>query len=431
VPVRFSASLAILLPIFELAFAAVLVPAFTAWWGAIGAFALLLLFVLGIGINLARGRKPDCHCFGQLHSAPAGWKTLVRNGVLATVAGFVVWQGWEGNVGPSAIAWLGALSATQLLILAGGLVVLGLLAGQWWFLLHLLHQNGRLLVRIEGLEGRSASGVVPQPSPNGTQHAPPVVGLPVGSLAPNFGLDGLHGGTLTLDSVLSSGKPVVLLFTDPTCGPCNALLPEIGRWQEGHQDKMSIALVSRGDREENRAKAQEHGLTNVLLQEDWEVSEAYRVGGSPSVVLVRPDGTIGSSVAGGAEAIRTLITQVVEAPARVPLLPGAPAPGPTEGSQGQPCPKCGKVHAAAPTVPAALEIGEPAPAVKLPDLEGNTVELKTSEAKRPWCSFGTLAVGSASRCSQTSRTGRPSDLKALPGSCSSRLGRRRPTGRWA
>jgi thiol-disulfide isomerase/thioredoxin len=44
-------------------------------------------------------------------------------------------------------------------------------------------------------------------------------------------------------------------------------------------------------------------------------------------------------------------------------------------AQGQPCPDCGKVHAAAPTVPAAQKVGEEAPEVKLPDLEGNTVEL--------------------------------------------------------
>src|SRR5215212_4116285 len=344
----------ILLPLAELAVALALMPASTVLWGAIGALALLVLFIAGISMNLARGRKPECHCFGQLHSAPAGWKTLARNGALAVVAGFVVWQGWNGNVGPSPIAWLGALSTTQLLLLAGGAVVLGLLAGQWWFLLHLLRQNGRLLVRIEALEARPASGGVPQPSPNGTQHAQPVAGLPVGSQAPIFNLDGLHGETLTLDSGRSSGKPVVLLFTDPNCGPWNALLPEIGHWQAEHQDKLTVALVSRGDPEENRAKAQEHGLQNVVLQEDCEVSEAYEASGTPSAVLVRPDGTIGSPVAGGAEAIRTLVSQVLEAPTRVPLLPGAPSPAASpEGDQGQPCPNCGKVHAAAPTMPAA------------------------------------------------------------------------------
>ncbi len=56
----------ILLPLAEIAVAVALIPLASPWWGAIGALALLLAFVLGIGYNLARGRKPDCHCFGQL-----------------------------------------------------------------------------------------------------------------------------------------------------------------------------------------------------------------------------------------------------------------------------------------------------------------------------------------------------------------------------
>src|ERR687890_434116 len=141
-PKFLAAPIGILLPLAELAVAAALIPASTAWWGALGALALLLLFVAGIGVNLARGRKPDCHCFGQLHSAPAGWKTLVRNGVLAAVAAFILWEGREG-AGPSAVSWLGALSTVQLLALIGGLLALALLAVEGWFLVHLLRQNGR------------------------------------------------------------------------------------------------------------------------------------------------------------------------------------------------------------------------------------------------------------------------------------------------
>src|SRR3712207_7952948 len=68
-PALLATPLGILLPLAELAVAAALIPASTAWWGALGAVALLLLFIVGISINLARGRKPDCHCFGQLHSS--------------------------------------------------------------------------------------------------------------------------------------------------------------------------------------------------------------------------------------------------------------------------------------------------------------------------------------------------------------------------
>src|SRR5215211_1995154 len=122
VPSALAAPLGLLLPLAELAVAATLLPASTAWWGALGALALLSVFVVGISINLTRGRKPDCHCFGQLHSAPAGWKTLARNGVLAVVAGFVLWEGYEGGAGPSAIAWLGALTTAQLLGLLGSVL---------------------------------------------------------------------------------------------------------------------------------------------------------------------------------------------------------------------------------------------------------------------------------------------------------------------
>jgi uncharacterized membrane protein YphA (DoxX/SURF4 family) len=130
-PSAIAAPLGLLLPLAELVVAATLLPASTAWWGALGALTLLSVFVVGISINLARGRKPDCHCFGQLHSAPAGWKTLARNGALAAVAGFVLWGSYEGGAGPSAFAWLGALSTAQVLGLLGGVLVLALLAGQF------------------------------------------------------------------------------------------------------------------------------------------------------------------------------------------------------------------------------------------------------------------------------------------------------------
>jgi thiol-disulfide isomerase/thioredoxin len=111
----------------------------------------------------------------------------------------------------------------------------------------------------------------------------------------------------------------------------------------------------------------EHGLQHVLLQQDSEVYEAYQGTGTPSAVVVLPDGTIGSPVVGGAEAITTLVAQAAERPDQLPMMQ------PT--AQGEPCPNCGKVHAAAPTLPAAQKVGEEAPEVKLSDLEGNTVEL--------------------------------------------------------
>ena len=107
VPARLSVPFGVLLPLAELAVAIALLPAASAWWAAVVALVLLLLFVAGIGSNLARGRTPDCHCFGQLHSAPAGLSTLIRNLVLAALAALVAVFG-RSTPGPGVLDWLAA-----------------------------------------------------------------------------------------------------------------------------------------------------------------------------------------------------------------------------------------------------------------------------------------------------------------------------------
>src|SRR5215207_3506246 len=395
VPSFLASPLGILLPLIELAAAAALIPAGTAWWGAVGALALLLMFVAGIGTNLALGRKPDCHCFGQLHSAPAGWKTLTRNGVLAVVAGFIVWQGRDG-AGPSVVSWLGKLSATQSVALVAGLVVLRLFAVQWWFMVHLLRQNGRLLVRLEALEVMLGTGSGEAPSQNRAQRA---AGLPVGTQAPSFSLPGLYGETLTLEALRASGKPVMLLFTDPGCGPCTALLPEIRRWQKEHaQEELTISLISRGSVEQNRAKSTEHGLREVLLQKEWEVAHAYEAYGTPSAVLVEPDGKIASPLAQGSDAIKALVARAAQE--RLPTQRPTQRPLMQPQPQGEPCPNCGKVHPTNgnghphPVMSQGTKVGEPAPPIELQDLKGNTVTLEDFKGEKtlvlfwnPECGF--------------------------------------------
>src|SRR5437868_5178254 len=89
-PRSLAAPLGILLPFAELAVTVALIIPALAWWGALGALVLLLLFVAGIAYNLTIGRKPDCHCFGVFYSSAIGKNTLIRNLVLAVVAVLVV-----------------------------------------------------------------------------------------------------------------------------------------------------------------------------------------------------------------------------------------------------------------------------------------------------------------------------------------------------
>ncbi|MCC6792255.1 MAG: redoxin domain-containing protein [Thermomicrobiales bacterium] len=353
---------AILLPIVEIAVAVLLLPVGTAWYGGLAALLLLLAFVGGIAYNMSKGRAPDCHCFGQLHSEPAGWSTLIRNAVLSAVAIFLLIPG-PGDSGHSLVGWIGDLSAGEVVLGIVAIVALIAVAIEGWLLIHLLGQNGRVLLRLDALDAIIAEGgaALPDQGRVGAAPAAPAAGLPVGAPAPAFRLEGLHGETMTLDALRSAGKPVMLIFSDPTCGPCNALLPDVGKWQREHASRLTVALVSRGTAEANRAKISEHGLSHVLLQKDREVSNAYKAHGTPTAVIVNADGTIGSAVSGGAEAIRTLLSKTT---GTLPLaaVPTAPRQ-PSNGGNG-----------AAPR-PAAASVGSAAPAVSLPDLDGKTVNL--------------------------------------------------------
>jgi hypothetical protein len=127
-------------------------------------------------------------------------------------------------------------------------------------------------------------------------------------------LDALDGSRVALAELRSSGLPLLLVFSDPACGPCKALVPRIGNWQRDHADRMTVALISRGDAEDHRSESSEHGIANVLLQQDQEAAHAFDVPGTPGAVLIGPAGNISSPVMMGAEAIEHLVASVAGSP---------------------------------------------------------------------------------------------------------------------
>src|SRR5262249_44427242 len=85
-PIFGARTLAVVLPIAEVMVSVALLPTITARTGALGALLLLSIFTVAVATSLARGRAPQCQCFGQLHSAPASWKTICRNVALCGLA---------------------------------------------------------------------------------------------------------------------------------------------------------------------------------------------------------------------------------------------------------------------------------------------------------------------------------------------------------
>lgn len=345
VPERLAAPLGTLLPVSELAIAAALLPAGSARVGALGAAALLGLFIAAITRTMARGEAPECHCFGQLHSEPAGPGALIRNVVLMAVAIFAAAAGGSG-AGPSALAWIGRLGGTGAVALAAGLALAALAAFTAWALLALLRQNGSVMLRVEELEAHLGPAAARPP-------AAPHRGLPLGAPAPPFSLGGLYGETVTLESLVSADAPVMLVFTDPKCGPCTALMPQIAEWQRELAGELTIAVLTSGSEREYRAKVREHGIASVWLDEGLTVYTAYRAAGTPGAVLIDGGGRIASDVVGGTAAISALVAEATRwrEPPPVPVVPI-----PTRR-------------------PAAPALGSPAPALELADMAGQAVSL--------------------------------------------------------
>ena len=352
VPEKLLRSGSIALPILELLTAASMLPVATSGYGAVAALALLLLFVAVICYNLARNRRPACNCFGQMSAKPIGPGTVVRNLLLAGCAAALIVRG----PGISLAEWLRALAgqvnATTLALALGGLVLL-MQAG---LLVMVLQQQGRILQRLDAMDGHASkddSGAITD--------APGGHGLRVGTRGPDFSLPSLDGRMVSLGLLRRSGDPLLLLFMNPHCGPCVAMAHEAAEWMTMQPAGLRVAVISEGSVEENLAKSEGLDRGSILLQAEREVADAYHAWGTPAALIVEADGTIRSSVAQGAEAIRALVAEA----------------GTKNKLRGRPSLLAAAVEikdeALEPTVRA--ELGMPVPALELQLLSGEAANL--------------------------------------------------------
>lgn len=293
VPKRALRSLAILLPATELATATALLTHEWARWGGVAALILLVTFIAGIARAMSLGEAPDCHCFGQIRSAPAGRGTLTRNVVLAVMAAVVAWRGAGSSIGD-----LTAGRTAAEVVAVTSCVCATLLAGL----------SVRLWLRRRALERELVQTQAELAA------LPP--GLPIGVSAPGFALKGIDEEALTLAGLCALGRPVLLVFMSPSCAGCRSLLPDLGRWQAVLAEQLTIAVLTIGSAADNRPAFEEHAVTNVMLQDELEVMRDYRLQATPAAIVVSAQGTIASAVAAGATAIEPLVRLTVRRGAR-------------------------------------------------------------------------------------------------------------------
>ena len=325
----------------EVALAALLLPGVTAYAAAIGALLLLAAFTVLIVSNIRRGNRPTCACFGANSDEPISSKTVVRNAALVCIAGLPVLAGPGSNHGVLSVATTHVANAG----IAATLAALGLV------MIVQTAAIAALYARRKPISDASAHAHSREAS---SAFASPIgAGWPPGTRAPTFSVESVDGLRVSLADLLRRERPILLLFTDPSCGPCNALLPEVAEWQDQYADLLTIVILSSGTLDENRVKRDALGLRDVLVQGATEVGEAFRYQGTPGAVFIGRDGRIGSRIASGAGPIRSLFAAVA-----TDLEPPEAVASP-----------------AAPRTPVQVPVGETAPPVRLVALDGGQLDI--------------------------------------------------------
>jgi uncharacterized membrane protein YphA (DoxX/SURF4 family) len=257
-----------------------------------------------------RGARRAIVEFGVARPLAAPLAVVVSVAELATAAALLV--GWS-------LLWgaVVAVASTLIAVLVGGSAAFVQLLRR---IRRLLSRNRRLRVLLDALDLCLERAAYRLWAWRARARWPE--GLPLGSRAPRFRFPTPEGTLLALDSLLQANKPVVLFFVaDPASAVWDDPLAEAaaGAAQAG----LPIAVVSRVSARSTSAD-NDRPPDEVLLQHHWEMLQAYRVYEVPSALVVRPDGTIGSSVANGAHEIRELVAWTV---ARLASGSGFPARG--------------------------------------------------------------------------------------------------------
>jgi peroxiredoxin len=132
--------------------------------------------------------------------------------------------------------------------------------------------------------------------------------LKPGDRVPSLELRDLTGGTTDLSTL--RGQRTLLLFWNPSCGFCKAMLNDIKAWETaGSSDGANMIVISAGSPRANR----EQGFrSRVLLDRSSDALAVFGADGTPSALVLDQSGRVASEVAVGAPAVLALAGTVKE-----------------------------------------------------------------------------------------------------------------------
>jgi thiol-disulfide isomerase/thioredoxin len=121
----------------------------------------------------------------------------------------------------------------------------------------------------------------------------------------------------SFSSMLSSTKVNVLVFWSVDCPHCKVSLPKLNEWLKGHKDGMNVITAARVTDDATKIRTAEYCKISgfsfpTFVDKDMQIGGTYQVISTPTVVVIRPDGTVDSVLLSG----ETDIGQALEAKKR-------------------------------------------------------------------------------------------------------------------
>ena len=116
-------------------------------------------------------------------------------------------------------------------------------------------------------------------------------GIAAGERAPDFTVTGLDGAQLSLAALL--GRPLLLVFGSPSCGPCKGLIPDLNVFARERRDELGVLLLSRGTVEDSRSFAEATGAqVPVAVHPDESLPDRYKTRVTPFAFLIDAEGIV-------------------------------------------------------------------------------------------------------------------------------------------
>ncbi len=116
-------------------------------------------------------------------------------------------------------------------------------------------------------------------------------GLPLGARTPNWEAPDETGVTRRAEDF--RGRPTMILFADPFCGPCQHLMPELAAFAQEVGDRLVIVVVGSEDHGANAQMADRYLLAvPVVTQQNRSISGAFEVAATPFAFFADGSGRV-------------------------------------------------------------------------------------------------------------------------------------------